>query len=63
MHTCMDCGRLENHCDCEVMTLDIYGTEIVPGEEYIENQYDEAIHKDNAIRYLIEDGSHKLKTR
>lgn len=63
MRTCMDCGRLASQCDCEVLTLDIYGTEIVPGEEYIENQYDEAIHKDNVIRYLIDDGSHKLKTR
>lgn len=61
MEICNECGR--SNCDCEIMTLDIYGTEIVPGEEYIENQYSEAIHKDNAIRYLIEDGSHKLKTR
>ncbi|MER2039999.1 MAG: hypothetical protein ABS944_17785 [Solibacillus sp.] len=45
------------------MMLDVYDTEIVPGEEYLENQFDEAIHKDNAVRYLIEDGSHKLKTR
>ena len=61
MMMCNECGS--HKCDCEVMTLDIYGTEIVPGEEYIENQYDEAIHKDNVIRYLIEDGTHQLKTR
>ena len=60
---CNECGRLPFDCNCDEMFLDIYDTEIVPGEEYIENQHDEAIHKDNAIRYLIEDGSHKLKTR
>ncbi len=52
MQACNECSRFD--CDCEVLTLDIYGTEIVPGE---------AIHKDNVIRYLIEDGTHQLKTR
>ena len=61
MRNCNECGRL--NCDCEEMLTDLYGTEIVPGEEYVVNQFDEAIHKDNVIRYLIEDGSHKLKTR
>lgn len=61
MNRCNECGR--SQCDCEEIMLDVYGTEIVPGEEYIENQFDEAIHKDNVIRYLIEDGTHKLKTR
>ncbi|MER2048175.1 MAG: hypothetical protein ABTA23_08055 [Solibacillus sp.] len=61
MNSCNECGR--SQCDCEEMMLDVYDTEIVPGEEYLENQFDEAIHKDNAVRYLIEDGSHKLKTR
>lgn len=63
MQSCPDCGRLASQCDCEVMTLDLYGTEIVPGEEYVVNQFDEALHRDNVIRYLIEDGTHKLKTR
>ncbi|BAK15818.1 transcriptional regulator/sugar kinase [Solibacillus silvestris StLB046] len=61
MNSCNECGR--HQCDCEVMMLDQYGTEIVPGEEYILNNFDEVIHKDNVIRYLIEDGSHQLKTR
>ena len=61
MQACNECSRFE--CDCEVLTLDIYGTEIVPGEEYILNNFDEAIHKNNVIRYLIEDGTHQLKTR
>ncbi|MGE7020447.1 YqaI family protein [Solibacillus cecembensis] len=47
----------------EEIFLDIYGTEIVPGEEYIEAGFGCAIHKENAIRYLLEDDSHKLKTR
>lgn len=59
--TCSDCGRF--HCDCEVMTLDIYGEEIVPGEQYLVNAHDEAIHVKNAVKHLLEDGSHQLKTR
>lgn len=61
MQVCNECSRFD--CDCEVLTLDIYGTEIVPGEQYLINQFDEAVHKDNVIRYLIEDGTHQLKTR
>lgn len=63
MNSCNECGRLASHCDCEVMTLDIYGTEIVPGEEYILNNFDEAIHKDNVISYFIERGLLIKKTR
>ena len=61
MNSCNECGRF--HCDCEVMTLDIYGTEIVPGEDYIVNQYGEIISMNNTIRYLLDDSTHQLKTR
>lgn len=61
MNSCNECGR--SQCDCEIMTLDIYDTEIVGGEKYAENQWGEAIHKDNAFEYLLEYCNCKLKTR
>ncbi|MER1957895.1 MAG: hypothetical protein ABS942_10970 [Solibacillus sp.] len=59
--TCSECSRF--NCDCDEMMLDIYSDEIVPGEQYLVNAHDEAIHVKNAVKYLIEDGSHQLKTR
>lgn len=63
MRTCMDCGRLASQCDCEVMVLDIYDTEIVPGETYYENTFGEFIHPSNLDKFAIEYGDLTKKTR
>lgn len=63
MSGCHECRRLVDDCDCDVMMLDKYGTEIVPGEQYIESSCGEVVHKDNAVKYLLEDVSMELKTR
>ena len=36
------------------LVLDMYGTEIVEGEVYYVNQYDELIHPDNLTKYAID---------
>ena len=61
MNSCNECGR--SQCDCEVMTLDVYDTEIVPGEVHYESEYGEALHEDNVINYFIERGLLTKKTR
>lgn len=58
---CSECGRFR--CDCDEITLDAFDTEIVPGEEYYESEYGEAIHNDNVARYFIERGLLNKKTR
>lgn len=61
MSSCNECGRFQ--CDCEVMTLDVYDTEIVPGEVHYESEYGETLHEDNVINYFIERGLLIKKTR
>lgn len=46
---------MENN-DSNELFLDIFDTEIVPGEEYCENEYGEAVHTDNIARYVLEEG-------
>ena len=61
MNSCNECGRFQ--CDCEVMILDIYDTEIVGGEKHFENDYGELIHPSNLEKYGVEYWGLKLKTR
>ena len=49
--------------DRDELFLDVFGDEIVPGEEYYENEYGEAIHKDNVERYVVEEKILHVKTR
>lgn len=52
-----------NDLDRDELFLDIFDTEIVPGEEYYENEFGEAIHKDNVERYVVEEKILHVKTR
>lgn len=47
--------------DCDEIFLDVFNTEIVPGEKYYENEYGEAIHKDNLHLFVLENGLCKVK--